>query len=701
MTIRFACDCGRQLTAPEEYTGKRVKCSACGEIQTVPAAARRTTPAAAPPPLADGVIRFRCDCGQACQVRSEHAGKNIRCPKCATVLTAPGRIVDDEEEEDRSPRRAAAIQADKPLPRSGRRPARDEDDEDEDYDEERPGKRKKGKKQSRLWIWLSASAALLLIAGGVTWWLLSSGVSGDFDLVPRDAQGFATVRVADTIKTPLGKKLMDRLGQMDLPVKEIEEKTSLKLEDIERATVVVADAQKEGIWVIVQTTKSYDKDKILNATPAKPKEDTHAGKKFYKSGRGEALYFHSDRVMVFGSEKGVKQCMDQPKKPKSGPLDDALKAASKGKNVIAGGMNVPPDLVKLARLQLKNPAAAGVVAAVEPLLDTRTAHFTAAIKDDLDVEIVLGYADKDKAKKAESAINDLLGIARIGLAAAKGLVQQQGLGKDGDQIMKQAEETLNTLKPKQSGKTVSLAWKQSGDTLIKSLDLPLKQRGGRVGGAGRPPAFGPVDRVRGAAAAATALNNFKQLTLAFYNYNDVMGHIPQPAIMSQNGQPLLSWRVAILPYIEQDALYRQFHLNEPWNSAHNRTLLSKMPKTFEIPGAVAGPGQTFIQVFTGKNTPFPGGMQKLRIPASFSDGTSNTILLAEAARPVNWTAPDDMKLDVTPPTFLVGNHTGRGTLVSLGDGSVRTVPQTVSVQTWKAAISPAGGEVLGADWGRP
>src|SRR5205814_7143349 len=120
---------------------------------------------------------------------------------------------------------------------------------------------------------------------------------------------------------------------------------------------------------------------------------------------------------------------------------------------------------------------------------------------------------------------------------------------------------------------------------------------------------------------------------------------PQPAIYGKDGKPLLSWRVAILPYIEQDQLYKQFKLDEPWDSDHNKKLLDKMPKTFEIPEAKAKPGHTFYQVFTGPETVFPlDATKKLRFPASFTDGTSNTLAIVEAANPVPWTKPEDIPL---------------------------------------------------------
>src|SRR5258707_7271470 len=116
---------------------------------------------------------------------------------------------------------------------------------------------------------------------------------------------------------------------------------------------------------------------------------------------------------------------------------------------------------------------------------------------------------------------------------------------------------------------------------------------------------------------------------AYADSND--GRFPPAASRDQEGRPLLSWRVLLLPYVEQAALYQEFHLDEPWDSPHNLTLLPKMPKVYAVPaynGAANAPGRTCYQAFTGHNTAFEI-VAGPRLPNDFPKGQAFTALVVE------------------------------------------------------------------------
>jgi hypothetical protein len=195
--------------------------------------------------------------------------------------------------------------------------------------------------------------------------------------------------------------------------------------------------------------------------------------------------------------------------------------------------------------------------------------------------------------------------------------------------------------------------------------------------------------------------NLKQLVLAQINYAEAHNSSMAPAVFADRaGKPLLSWRVHMLPYLGQQKLYQEFHLDEPWDSEHNKKLLTRMPKAFASSShpELAREGKTTYLLPVGSG--LFSGTNRPRFPASIPDGTSNTILIveADAERAVPWTKPEDLAIDLDNPSKGLERHPGKGFLVGMADGSVRFVRGDVSKATLRAAFTPAGGEVLGSDW---
>ena len=208
----------------------------------------------------------------------------------------------------------------------------------------------------------------------------------------------------------------------------------------------------------------------------------------------------------------------------------------------------------------------------------------------------------------------------------------------------------------------------------------------------------PVLRVRNARNRAQSANNLKQIALAVHNYCDANnGPLPSD-ILDKDGKPLLSWRVRLLPYIEEEQLYKQFKLDEPWNSDTNIQLLAKMPKIFESPRVVVKrKGYTVYQGFSGPDALFRPG-NPLRISA-VPDGLSNTILAVETSAAVPWTKPADIPFDPKQDLPDFGKAYGQQPWAAMLDGSVRILDlKKIKPQTLKHAIGPADGQILGKDW---
>jgi hypothetical protein len=212
---------------------------------------------------------------------------------------------------------------------------------------------------------------------------------------------------------------------------------------------------------------------------------------------------------------------------------------------------------------------------------------------------------------------------------------------------------------------------------------------------------GVVRRLVRTAAQRVHAAHLQELALAVYRYADEhKGQMPAVANFDKDGKPLLSWRVHLLPLVGEKKLYEEFHLDEPWDSEHNKKLMAKMPAVFRgISPTLNEQGKTVYLAPVGKDLAFTGKETGRRLPAEFSDGTSNTILLVEAedARAVPWTKPEDLTIDMDRPSVGLGRQSG-GFLFVLADGSVHFVKPTISKETLRAAFTANGGEVLGADW---
>ena len=234
--------------------------------------------------------------------------------------------------------------------------------------------------------------------------------------------------------------------------------------------------------------------------------------------------------------------------------------------------------------------------------------------------------------------------------------------------------------------------------------------------------------------------NLKQIMLAIHHYSDTTKFLPSD-LLDQADKPLLSWRVAILPYLgkEYEALYKQFKLDEPWDSEHNFKLLAKMPTVYRVGIEAKDSSHTYYQAFAGPDTPLhpqptpaimggeggppmmgsapsglgnpgaappigpgpPMGSGGSSAPArikriglmNVTDGTSNTIGVVEAGPSVAWTKPADLPFDPSKPLTKLSGPFSNALHVAMLDGSTHALKRGIDEKVMRHLITMSDGHV--------
>jgi hypothetical protein len=202
-----------------------------------------------------------------------------------------------------------------------------------------------------------------------------------------------------------------------------------------------------------------------------------------------------------------------------------------------------------------------------------------------------------------------------------------------------------------------------------------------------------VQQAREAARRTQDKNSLKQIGLAFHNYHDANNKFPARANYDDAGNALLSWRVHLLPLLEQNELYEQFHLDEPWDSEHNLTLVPLMPEVYQSM-SFNDPEKTVFLTADGAGTMMEGTEgYSLR---DVTDGTSNTIFVMEAnpENAVIWTKPEDLPFDPENPKAGLGEIRPLGFQALFVDGSVRFIPMTIADEILRNLIIRNDGNAI-------
>lgn len=190
--------------------------------------------------------------------------------------------------------------------------------------------------------------------------------------------------------------------------------------------------------------------------------------------------------------------------------------------------------------------------------------------------------------------------------------------------------------------------------------------------------------------------HLRQIMIAGHNYHNDYNRLPGRAIRSKDGKPLLSWRVMLLPYLEQDQLFKQFKLDEPWDSEHNKKLIAQMPRIYSSgDAALDKEHKTRLVVPVGEKTLFPPKDEKITLGAvTVANGTSNTIAYVEASseKAVIWSKPDDWEVNWNDPKQgLFGTDLEEAMIVAC-DAAVYRLKSNIDAKTLGMLLQWKGGD---------
>ncbi len=507
--------------------------------------------------------------------------------------------------------------------------------------------------------------------------------------IPRDVFVVGAVRPAKLLSHPESRALAAAFRQDGVFEKQI----GIPLDRIEMAMFFVLRRTSAGgradfdlAGIIARTKTGDDAKEIGRVFAPEAVKESYADQEYYRSGSrtGHFYFLPDERTVVTSKDIGFLRRIIVAGKAGAARAEWAKTWQQMARSDAAIMYNL--EGVK-AEIQAEMERAPGPVrvqmATFAPLWqNTSSAAVGVTLDKQLTLQGVANCATADGAKKVRDTLAAAITLGRNALSQLRETASVRA-DADGPIMLRAADAAdalLDEVTVSQKGETVTLTGRTDiEDTATVATAL-----------------LDAVKAARAAARRAQAMNNLKQLGLAFHCYHDVHKRFPPAVVMGPDGKTPHSWRVEVLPFLEQKELYDQYRMTEPWDSPHNKTLLQKMPAFFRDPSA--GPTSTNSCYFalTGNGTVFSNkeGAQFRDI----RDGTSNTLLLVEAKREIPWTKPEDIPYDPEQRIPQLGGFQKNVFLTVFCDGAARAIAQTIDEKALRAMITISDGQRIPRDF---
>jgi hypothetical protein len=564
---------------------------------------------------------------------------------------------------------------------------------------------------------------------------------GAVKVLTPDARGFIHVRVGDIWSAEVARQLRTFTAQAGGGLlADFDRNFYPAPSEVESFTVVISDTKFRDIlpagrptditpvWVVT-SKKPLDKAELLKTMAKTGKPRKHAGKDYYfDETYWSGILLLDGHSYAYASEDAIRLLIDRMAKGGQSPLAGVLTREA-DKHPVTVGVSVAavanPNMLK------------GLPAELIPLSKAKTLVATVDLKPKTSVAVALEFPTEADANAGLKAAQEGVQLARGQIGNALSFVEMKakrdpakgpaGIQEFPETVglvlaaagLKQLDALLGAMPVKAIGTTVQASLELDsvlpGGSTAASIGVVAMAIGYAMSNADRdsrsltPGNYDWTERERNLASVAKAIEK----------YRADKGHYPPPAILDKDGKPLLSWRVAILPYMENvyinsygpyepnakrfnspKELYDAFKLDEPWDGPNNKKLIDKFPSVYRAPWNVlsyaqSSVGKTVTLAVTGKGTIFDP--TKKVTTSDVRDGLKQTLLLLqleESSQAVYWTKPADVTLTADGKLPEDGPNPSRRFAVVYADGSAHTLVNGVDVKTFLGIVTRNGNEKL-------
>ena len=408
-------------------------------------------------------------------------------------------------------------------------------------------------------------------------------------------------------------------------------------------------------FVRVQLANAKACDTLEETIKSQSEMVEFAGKKYLSPTDGAFTNLVAHRVNETTFEFGTKNYCAQPKRRLMTPgLDKAFTAAPVEAVRIALDLETPSELLNEAVAMGKQNGGPQVEAYLDLIDNMKSLIISFDLTGDNLLTIIGEGKNDDEAEEFKSGVDSLLGVAKLGGQMALGQVQDMPEATD---IGKKILDSLNATREGTSVRVVVPKPEGFAEAVMKLQSFAKAQ-----------------------AEQTIRMNNVRQLALSVHNYESANRTFPFATIAADGQESKLSWRVQVLPFVEENETYEKLDLNKGPGESPNDTMANQMPELFGKDGKNAN----YSWINSGKPL---SGFGDIR------DGSSNTIMLIEIPAGKPWLEKNDLTIDEAV-ALVAGLKDGEKLIVGFYDGHVQEISSSVDKETLRNLFDPADGNVI-------